>query len=50
MKTQHQYPEFGHKEGEIQKKKPAKKYTSIQEWRAEGGGEAWNSENDQVWG
>jgi hypothetical protein len=32
-KRQHQYPEFGHTQGEI-KKKPAKKYISIQ-----GGGE-----------
>ncbi len=29
-KTQHQNPEFGHTQGEIQKKKPAKKYISIQ--------------------
>jgi hypothetical protein len=29
-KRQHQYPEFGHTEGEIQKK-PAKKYISIQD-------------------
>jgi len=28
-KTQHQNPEFGHTQGEI-KKKPSKKYTSIQ--------------------
>jgi len=28
-KRQHQYPEFGHTQGEI-KKKPAKKYVSIQ--------------------
>jgi hypothetical protein len=28
-KTQHQNPEFGHTQGEI-KKKPAKKYISIQ--------------------
>jgi hypothetical protein len=28
-KTQHQNPEFGHTQGEI-KKRPAKKYTSIQ--------------------
>jgi hypothetical protein len=28
-KRQHQYPEFGHTQGEIQKK-PAKKYISIQ--------------------
>jgi hypothetical protein len=28
-KRQHQYPEFGHTQGEI-KKKPAKKYISIQ--------------------
>ncbi len=30
-KTQHQNPEFGHTQGEIQKKKPAKKYISIQQ-------------------
>jgi hypothetical protein len=29
-KRQHQYPEFGHTQGKIQKK-PAKKYISIQE-------------------
>jgi len=29
-KTQHQNPEFGHTQGEIKKKKPAKKYISIQ--------------------
>jgi hypothetical protein len=29
-KTQHQNPEFGHTQGEIYKKKPAKKYISIQ--------------------
>jgi hypothetical protein len=29
-KTQHKNPEFDHTEGEIQKKKPAKKYLSIQ--------------------
>ncbi len=29
-KTQHQNPEFGHTQGEIQQKKPAKKYISIQ--------------------
>jgi hypothetical protein len=28
--TQHQNPEFGHTQGEIHKKKPAKKYISIQ--------------------
>jgi hypothetical protein len=31
-KRQHQYPEFGHTQGEI-KKKPAKKYASIQKLR-----------------
>jgi RNase P/RNase MRP subunit p29 len=30
-KRQHQYPEFGHTQGEIQKK-TAKKYISIQGW------------------
>jgi len=30
IKTQHQNPEFGHTLGEIRKKKPAKKYISIQ--------------------
>jgi hypothetical protein len=29
-KTQHQYPEFGPKSGEIEKKKPAKKNISLQ--------------------
>jgi hypothetical protein len=30
-KTQYQNPEFGHTQGEIKKKKPAKKYISIQQ-------------------
>jgi hypothetical protein len=29
-KTQHQNPDFGHTQGEIQKKNPPKKYNSIQ--------------------
>jgi len=29
-KTQHQNPDFGHTQGEIQKKKPPKEYMSIQ--------------------
>jgi hypothetical protein len=29
-KTQHHNPEFGHTEGEIRRKKPAKKYISFQ--------------------
>jgi hypothetical protein len=40
MKTQHEYPEFGHTQGEI-KKKPAKKYISIQG----GGGETQKTIN-----
>ncbi len=45
MKTQHEYPEFGHTQGEI-KKKPAKKYISIQG----GGGETQKTINfDGSW-
>jgi hypothetical protein len=40
-KRQHQYPEFGHTQGEI-KKKPAEKYISIQ---GVGGGETQKTMN-----
>jgi hypothetical protein len=46
MKTQHQYPEFGHKEGEIQKRNMQKSTLAFKR----GGGKAWNSKNHQVWG
>ncbi len=44
MKTQHEYPEFGHTQGEI-KKKPAKKYISIQGGGGKGGGETQKTIN-----